>query len=99
MPIHQPINLIQHRHLTIQLIPNLHRQLPLPPYALPEPIQLLVLRREHLAVVRVDLLVVELALVARGVDRVVAVREQLCARWILGGRGAGAGAGGVGEAD
>jgi hypothetical protein len=95
MPIHQPINLIQHRYLAIQLIPNLNRQFPLPSDTLAQPIELLILRRENFTVVRVDLLVIELTLVRRGIDGVIAVGKQLRARRILGFCGGRAGS--VGE--
>jgi hypothetical protein len=93
MPINKPINLIQHCYLAIQLITNLNRQLPLPSDTLAQPIELLVLLREDLRVVLVNLLVIELALVLRRIDGFIAVREELGARAIVGD------VGGVGEAD
>jgi len=59
MPINTLLHLIQQQRLPIQLVPNLHRQLALAPDAQAQLVELLVLVGDDLAVVRVDLLVVE----------------------------------------
>ena len=83
MSLRRIVHLIQHLHLTIQLIPNLYAQIPLPPDADPQPIQLLVLFAYHIPMVFVNLYVVEVALVWwRRIGRIVAVREE---RGAIGG--------------
>lgn len=47
----------------IELVPDLNAEFPLSSDAIPQPIQLFVLRSEHLSVVRMYLLVVEVTLV------------------------------------
>lgn len=59
MPIDMSIDLVQHLDMLVQLIANLDTQLPLPPDALAQPIQSLVLLRNHLLVVLVDLHIVQ----------------------------------------
>lgn len=82
VPIHVPVHIIQHLDLSVQLIPDLDAQVPLPADALPQPVQLVVLLLDDVLVVGVDLLVVELGLVgpllvaAAVGGRVVAVGEE-----------------------
>lgn len=93
MPIHALLHIVQQQHLALELLANLLAELSLPPDTRAQHIQLLVLLAQHLAVVRVDLLVVEIRVVGRGVGvGVVAVWEELCA---VGIRRIGC----VGEAD
>ena len=61
MPLHMPINLIQHQHMLIQLVAHPNTQLPLPPDAFAQLVQVLVLVPQHRFVVFVDLDVVETA--------------------------------------
>lgn len=63
VPVDSLVHLVQHVHLVVQLIPNLYAQLPLPAYALAQPVQLLVLLPYDARVVLVDLLVVQVGLV------------------------------------
>lgn len=55
--IHKRLLVLKHSHMVIQLVANLHAQLPLPANRLAQPIELLVLVGQDLAVVLVDLLV------------------------------------------
>ena len=66
MPIHVLLDVVEHLDMIVELVANLDAQLPLPADAVTQPIQLLVLIPEHVLVVLVDLLVVQLALVRRG---------------------------------
>lgn len=63
VPIDTLFHIVEQQHLSIQLIAYLHTQLPLPSDALTQPIQLVILIPNYLAVVFVDLLVVKTALV------------------------------------
>ena len=63
MAIHVALDIIQHLDLPVQLVPDLDAQVPLPPDAFSEPVQLVVLLLDDVLVVRVDLLVVELGVV------------------------------------
>lgn len=83
MPIDPPINLIQHLHMPIQLIPNLDTQLPLPSYTLPQSIQRFILLSNNLRVVRVDLLVIQMRLVGRRGGWIVPVGKELVARGVV----------------
>ena len=76
MPLHMPIHILQHLHLIVELVANLHAQFPLPPDAVAQAIQLLVLLPQHALVVRVDLPVVQRAVIRRQRIGVVAVGEQ-----------------------
>ena len=96
MPVRHIIHLIQHLHLAIQLIPNLDAQIPLPPDTDSQPIQLLVLIPYNIAMVLMNLHVIEMALIWRGrIGRVIAVGKE---RGAVGGF-LGVGRRGVGEAD
>jgi hypothetical protein len=80
MPIHALLHLIQQHDLPLQLISNLHTQLPLAPNTQSQLIQLVILVAQHLAVIFVDLLIVEAGVVGCGFGvGLVAVREKLCA--------------------
>lgn len=77
MPINQRLLVFQQSHLVLQLIPNLHAQLPLATNALAQSVELLVLLRKDARVVCVHLHIVHVrrgVAVARGRVRVVAVR-------------------------
>lgn len=57
MPIRHGLHLVQHGNVAVELVADLHTQLPLPTDALPEPVEVLILLGEDLGVVLVDLLV------------------------------------------
>lgn len=77
MPNHALLHLIQQHNLPIQLLANLHAQLALPANARAELVELVVLVGDDLAVVGVDLLVVEGGVVGGGFGvGVVAVGEE-----------------------
>jgi len=57
MPVHGLIHIIKQDRLLIQLVSHLYAQISLPPYALAQPVQLIVLITKHLFMVRMDLLI------------------------------------------
>ena len=79
------LDLVQQQHLAVQLVPNLHAQLALPPDGGTQGVELIVLVTQHGAVVLVDLLVVEVRLVGRQLGILIAVRLVEQRRAVLGG--------------
>jgi hypothetical protein len=98
MPIYPFLHIIQQHDLPVQLIPNLHAQFSLASDTRTKLVQLVILVAYNLAMVLVNLLIVELGLIGSGIGVwIVAVREQSCAVWIFSVCGVGRGV--VAEAD
>lgn len=77
MSIHALFYLVQQHDLSIKLVANLHAQLPLTANAGAQLVKMVVLISKYLAMVLVNLLVVEVRLIGRGIGVwVVAVREE-----------------------
>lgn len=74
MPIHMLVHIIQHLHMLVQLVSDLYAQIPLPPYAFAQSVQLLVLLPQDVLVVFVYLRIVQRTLIWRCLG-VVAVGE------------------------
>ena len=81
------LDLVEHEHVLVELVADARAQLALPADRRAQPVQLVVLLRQHLRVVRVDLLVGEAVRVRHGEGRVglVAVGEERLARGVRGG--------------
>jgi len=97
VPVHTLLHIVQQHDLAVQLIAYQHAKLPLTPDACAQLVQLVILIAHHLAVVLVDLLVVEMRLIGRlAISRVIAIREEGGAIGVFGRR---CGVWAVGEAD
>lgn len=89
MPVYQRLLVLKHSNLVVQLVPDLHAELTLPADTCAQRIELRILLGEDLAVVRVDLHVVEprgRIAIARGRVWVVAVGlvEERCGGLLIG---------------
>lgn len=97
--VNEGLLVLEHGDVVVELVANLHAQLALPRNGRAQPVELLVLVGEDLAVVGVNLLVVvelgRLVAVALGRVRVVAVGavEERCGRGVGIGVGVGVGVG------
>ena len=76
MTVDMSLHVLQHLHMIVKLVANLHAKFPLPADAVPEPVQLIVLLPDHAGMVGMYLLIIQLALI-RSYVRLISVREQL----------------------
>ena len=65
MPVHDLFRVVKHTDLIFQFIANLYAEISLPTNAFSQPVQIFVLPSQHLGVILVYLLVIQLTLIGR----------------------------------
>lgn len=77
MTVHDLFRLVKHTNLILQFVANLYTQISLPSNTLSQPVQIFILSPQHLRVILVYLLVIQMTLIGRSFPlRLVPVRKQ-----------------------
>ena len=65
MTVHNLFRLVKHTDLIFQFITNLYAEISLPSNTFSQPVQIFILSPQHLGVILVDLLVIQMTLIGR----------------------------------
>lgn len=77
MAVHDLFRLVKHTNLILQLVANLYAEVPLPSNTFSQPVQIFILSPQHLGVILVYLLVIQMTLIGRSFPlRLIPVWKQ-----------------------